>query len=717
LPAKDGKATLDPVRRALLITLPLLSALLVGPSPSTSAMQAEARAIELRPAAHGRFVPPAAVGRFTLAGVSWRGAGRVEFRTRSIEGRWSGWREAAPEDEDGPDLGSSEERRRGWRLGNPWWAGVSDRVEARAVGKVSRIRAQLVWSPERRVPLRVLAASGAPPIVPRAEWGANESIRRAPPTYASEIRFAMVHHTAGGNDYSRGEAAAIVRGIQLFHVKSNGWNDIGYNFLVDRFGTIYEGRFGGVDRNVVGAHALGFNTGSVGIALLGTYGSTKPSAAAQDAIARLVAWRLDLAHVDPTSTVTFVSGGSERYAAEVPVQLKAVSGHRDTGSTECPGNALYARLGTIAASARALGGPKIFEPKVAVTGASIRFRARLSQPQPWDVTITTAAGAEVARGTGSGTAVDWTWESGATPAGSYRWTVNAGSARPATGILRAGGGTATLAIESASTAPETITPNGDGQADTATLTYRISAAANVTVEVTDAVGGLVATVVDRVWTQAGEHTVTIDGATLADGEYNVVITARTQAGASVQQLVPLRVSRMLGLVAVAPAAFSPNADGRKDSLALSFTLATPADVVVRIERDGRWVATPLAATYPAGNQRFVWNGARSAGMLRDGSYTAVVEATDEAGSVSFGVPFVSDTTAPRVRILPEKRLTVEVSEPAVLTFVIDGKSLRREVAKAGRVRVPWSGPAARVRVVAWDAAGNSSGPVMRVRHG
>jgi hypothetical protein len=104
-------------------------------------------------------------------------------------------------------------------------------------------------------------------------------------------------------------------------------------------------------------------------------------------------------------------------------------------------------------------------------------------------------------------------------------------------------------------------------------------------------------------------------------------------------------------------------------------------------------------------------------MLRDGSYTAVVEATDEAGSVSFGVPFVSDTTAPRVRILPEKRLTVEVSEPAVLTFVIDGKSLRREVAKAGRVRVPWSGPAARVRVVAWDAAGNSSGPVMRIRHG
>ncbi len=154
--------------------------------------------------------------------------------------------------------------------------------------------------------------------MPRLSWGADESIRRGPPTYAPAVRFAIVHHTAGRNDYSRAEAAAIVKGIQLFHVQGNGWNDIGYNFLVDRFGTIYEGRFGGIDRNVVGAHALGFNTGSVGIALLGTYGDTKPSAAAQDAIARLIAWRLDLAHVDPTSSLTFVSGGSERYASGSP---------------------------------------------------------------------------------------------------------------------------------------------------------------------------------------------------------------------------------------------------------------------------------------------------------------------------------------------------------------------------------------------------------------
>jgi len=230
-------------------------------------------------------------------------------------------------------------------------------------------------------------------------------------------------------------------------------------------------------------------------------------------------------------------------------------------------------------------------------------------------------------------------------------------------------------------------------------------------------GGLVTTVVDRVWTQAGEHTVTIDGAALADGEYNVVITARSAAGASVQQVVPLRVNRGLGLVTVVPTAFSPNADGRKDQLTLTFTLATPADVLVRIERDGRWVATPLTGAFEAGTQRFTWDGSRSSGTLRDGEYTAVVEATNELGPVSFAVPFASDTTAPRVRILPGRRLTVDVSEPAVLTFVIDGRSLRREVTKAGQVRIPWSGPATRVRVVARDAAGNASAPATRVRKG
>ena len=114
-------------------------------------------------------------------------------------------------------------------------------------------------------------ARGLPPIISRLSWGANERIRRGSPQYTTSVRFAVVHHTAGSNRYSRSESAAIVRGIQAYHVKSNGWNDIAYNFLVDKYGQVFEGRFGGVTRNVVGAHAQGFNVGSVGVSLLGTY--------------------------------------------------------------------------------------------------------------------------------------------------------------------------------------------------------------------------------------------------------------------------------------------------------------------------------------------------------------------------------------------------------------------------------------------------------------
>ena len=702
--------------RALVATITVLVGLALAPAAFGSST-AHSVTVDLQPRGSGTFGVASRLARFTLAGVSWRGTGSVELRTRGLSGHWSTWRAAAPEDEDGPDAGSVEQRRAGWRLGNPWWVGVSDRIEARAAGDVSAVRAELVWSPDVKIPLRVTAAVGAPAIVPRLSWGADEKIRRAPPSYASEVRFAIVHHTAGRNDYSRSEAAAIVRGIQLFHVQGNGWNDIGYNFLVDRFGTIYEGRYGGIDRNVIGAHALGFNTGSVGIALLGTYGSTKPSQAALDAIAKLIAWRLDLAHVDPTSFVNVLSGGSERYASGIPVLLNAVSGHRDTGLTECPGNALYARLNSIAAAARSLGGAKIFEPKAEVEGTSIRVHALLSAPQPWTVTMTSSAGTEVARGSGSGTNVDWSWDSAGASPGSYTWNVSAGSARPATGILRAGGGTASLAIETAVAQPGAISPNDDGQADTATLTYSTNASANVTVEVTDAVGGVLATVIDRVWTRAGQHTAAIDGSALADGDYNVVVTARTAAGVSVQKVVPLSVNRTLGLVSVAPAAFSPNGDGRKDRLSLSFALTSPADVRVRIARDGKWVASPLTAGFGIGVQTFVWDGSRGAGSLRDGEYEAIVEATGGTGVISYGVPFVADTVAPRVRILPGKGVRVQVSEPSLLTFVIDGRALRREVKTAGTFRIPWAGPAARVRVVAWDAAGNVSGPVVRVRGG
>jgi hypothetical protein len=225
---------------------------------------------------------------------------------------------------------------------------------------------------------------------------------------------------------------------------------------------------------------------------------------------------------------------------------------------------------------------------------------------------------------------------------------------------------------------------------------------------------VIATLVDRVWTRAGQHTVVVDGAGLSDGRYGIVITARTAAGAMVQSIVPLTVSQTLGVVTASPVAFSPNGDGRRDRLVVTFSLAAAADVRIRIERDGRWVASPMSGNFLAGAQRFVWDGFRSAGLLRDGDYEAIVEAQDGVGAISYGVPFLSDTVAPRVRILPGGKLRIEVSEPAVLTLRIDGRALRHEVKRAGVVRIPWTGAAARVRAVAWDAAGNASGPVVRI---
>ena len=155
-----------------------------------------------------------------------------------------------------------------------------------------------------------------------------------------------------------------MRAIQLYHVKANGWNDIGYNALVDRFGTVYEGRHGGVEANVVGAHARGFNTGSFGIAVMGDFRTVDPPAEALDALVRTLAWRLDLAHVDPLGTFNGISSGNERFNPGVPVFLRAISGHRDTGLTTCPGERLYEQIPDLARKVAARGLPKLYAPSL-----------------------------------------------------------------------------------------------------------------------------------------------------------------------------------------------------------------------------------------------------------------------------------------------------------------------------------------------------------------
>ena len=359
---------------------------------------------------------------------------------------------AAPEAEDGPDPRSSEHAL-GTVAARESVVGraTSDRIQARVTGTCAQAQGTPRLEPgDAHPPARAGRHRRARRSFRGRRGAPTRGSARGPPSYAADVRFAIVHHTAGENGYSRSEAAAIVKGIQLFHVQGNGWNDIGYNFLVDRFGTIYEGRFGGADRNVVGAHAMGFNTGSVGIALLGTYEDAAPSAAAQDAIARLVAWRLDLAHVDPTAFLTFISGGSDRYASGIPVLLNGVSGHRDTGFTACPGDVLYGRLGTIAASARVARRPQDLRTEgdrrwVRRSASALDSRSVRAGRSPSRARVEPRSRADPAAGrrsTGRGTRPELR-------AGSYRWTVSAGAARPALGTFRAGGGTAPLAIEAA----------------------------------------------------------------------------------------------------------------------------------------------------------------------------------------------------------------------------------------------------------------------------
>ena len=240
---------------------------------------------------------PVRSGRGSLARERHRA---VQRRART-SGAWGPWLDAAAEEEDQPDAGSREAAAtRGWRVGNPTWVGPSNAdpvPDHRAgCGSPGVVRPEPgAEDPAARRRLRRRAADRA-----RAARGARTSrSARATPSYAPAIRFASVHHTAGPNNYSPAQAAAIMRGIEVYHVKSNGWNDIGYNFLVDRYGTVYEGRFGGIDRNVIGAYARGFNTGSIGVAVIGTFSTSAIPAAAETSLEKLLAWRLDLAHVDP----------------------------------------------------------------------------------------------------------------------------------------------------------------------------------------------------------------------------------------------------------------------------------------------------------------------------------------------------------------------------------------------------------------------------------
>lgn len=212
--------------------------------------------------------------------------------------------------------------------------------------------------PPVNAPMVSAAAHTAPRprIITRAGWGADEKIREKGHVYSKTLKAAFVHHTVTGNKYSCSQVPSVLRSIYRYHVQSMGWRDYGYNFTIDKCGNIYEGRSGGVTKAVRGAHTLGFNTNSMGVAVLGTYSSKKPSAKAVKAVAKLTAWKLGLFKRNPRGFTHLVSGGGNRYKKGAKVKLHVISGHRDGFATACPGKQLYGKLKSIRSTAAKLQG-------------------------------------------------------------------------------------------------------------------------------------------------------------------------------------------------------------------------------------------------------------------------------------------------------------------------------------------------------------------------
>lgn len=201
------------------------------------------------------------------------------------------------------------------------------------------------WTP----PAGVLMPGQAPAIISRSEWGADESLRCGSPQYDNGIRAAVIHHTAGSNDYSPLESAGIVKAIYTYHSKTLGWCDIAYNALVDKYGQVFEGSSGGLTKAVEGFHTGGFNRNTWGVAMIGNFDDVPPTPIQLRTVGRLLGWRLGLDGVDPKGSVALESAGSHytTFPAGAVATLPTIFTHRDVGNTDCPGNAAYALLDEI----------------------------------------------------------------------------------------------------------------------------------------------------------------------------------------------------------------------------------------------------------------------------------------------------------------------------------------------------------------------------------
>ncbi|MBA3529262.1 MAG: N-acetylmuramoyl-L-alanine amidase, partial [Propionibacteriaceae bacterium] len=302
--------------------------------------------------------------KFSVVGVTWApgtaSTPQVEVRVRT-DNRWSGWSLLKGDSDDAPDGAEAAHARPGTA---PLWVGNSNGVQVRLISKstLSRsaapadVKVALVdpktlatdatASSER---LSGSSTSATPPylypapaVVSRSSWGADETLRTyngdgcATPSYDTTIKAAVVHHTAGSNSYSASQSASLVRGIYAYQVQSKGWCDIGYNFLVDKYGTTFEGRFGGIWNVVHGAHATLWNTNTVGVVVMGNFDTAQPPAVMMNAAANLIAWKLEGFYRDATGRVTLAGK-----------DIDVITGHGDVMQTACPGRYLFAQMPTL----------------------------------------------------------------------------------------------------------------------------------------------------------------------------------------------------------------------------------------------------------------------------------------------------------------------------------------------------------------------------------
>jgi flagellar hook assembly protein FlgD len=639
--------------------------------------------------------------RFTALGLTCRppqrhGAVVVRLRTSEDGRTWSAWYSS------GLEVANDASSHHAQAFIEALWTGAGRyvQVEARAAGVTAPAHVQLqdvhlvaIDSAEdadagaalvgvlRRVACAVAGLELTPPvsamttrpdIVTRAQWGANESWRRGTPSYAP-VHMAFVHHTDSGNSYSRAEAPAIVRAIYAYHTKSLHWSDVGYDFLIDRYGTIYEGRSGGVTKGVIGAQVLGFNTGSTGVSIMGTFVSATPPAAAVVSLERLLAWKLDVHHVDPLGTGTLTCGYGQKFATGERVTFPAIAGHRQANYTDCPGNKLYALLPAIRKAVAGIGQPKIFSPTIGNLAISpngdgvqdsTTVAFAMSETADWAISIRDAGGTLVRHASGHGTSASMTWagkddQGKLLPEGTYALTATAtsthGEARPATADIRLDLTPPT--VESAVVAPDAFNPDGVPPSDRATLAYVPGESGTARISIVNSGGTTVRRLTAWVPVTPRSQSVSWDGRVQSggsltaapEGHYSFELELRDVAGNSATVHRVVDVDRTLGSVAVSPRSISPNGDGTKDAAAVSFRLTRAADIKIALLHGGAVVTTPRAHSYAAGSQTWTWDGRLDGGeYAASGEYVVRVTAKGSLGTTSESVPLRIDRSAPRV---------------------------------------------------------------------